>query len=141
MSNPRRSFLKVLAVAPLAACSGNSGDAASFGSVSAGNVSATSVGHLEALTNAPSVHARDDNGLYAMTITCTHAGCDVTPQGSTLYCPCHASLFDSNGAVLHGPANAPLVHFAVSLDATGNITVDGTKQVPASTRVAVTTLS
>ena len=138
MQNPRRRFLKVLAATPLWACSGNSGAPASFGAVSAGNVSATQVGTLSVVPGAPAILARDDNGLYAMTITCTHEGCDVAPSGTTLYCACHGSRFDNNGAVLQGPAGAPLVHFAVTVDPTGAITVDGKTQVAASTRTAVT---
>ena len=137
MQNPRHSFLKILAASALVACSGASGAAASFGMVSAGNVSSTSVGSLTVVPNAPAILARDAGGLYAMTITCTHEGCDVAPSGNTLYCPCHGSKFDNNGAVLQGPANSPLVHFAVTVDASGGITVDGTKQVSASTRTVI----
>jgi Rieske Fe-S protein len=137
MQNSRRSLLKILAATPLVACSGNSGTAASFGAVPAGNVSNTSVGALSVVPNAPAILGRDASGLYAMTITCPHQGCDVEPSGKDLVCPCHGSQFDSNGAVLQGPANAPLVHFAVTVDASGNITIDGTKQVPSNTRTAV----
>jgi Rieske Fe-S protein len=133
--------MKILAVAPLmacaAGCAGASGSPASFGKVPAGNVSNTTEGMLSVVQNAPAILARDKNGLYAMTITCTHQGCDVSPDGTTLYCGCHGSRFDSNGNVQAGPAGSPLVHFAVSLDAAGNITVDGTTQVAASTRTAV----
>jgi Rieske Fe-S protein len=137
MNNRRRRFLQILAASPLVACSGGSGAPASFGLVSAGNVSGTSVGTLSVVPNAPAVLARDSAGLYAMTITCTHDGCDVTPTGGTLYCPCHGSRFDSNGNVLQGPAGTALVHFAVSLDANGGIFVDGSQQVAASVRVAI----
>jgi nitrite reductase/ring-hydroxylating ferredoxin subunit len=130
MQNSRRSLLKILAATPLVACSGNSGAAASFGVVSTGNVSSTSVDALSIVPDAPAILGRDSNGLYAMTITCTHQGCDVAPSGSTLECPCHGSKFDSNGAVLQGPAAAPLVHFAVAVDASGNITVDGRSRSP-----------
>lgn len=136
MHNPRRYFLKVLAATPLLACSGNSGAPASFGVVSAGNVSTTTVGSLTVVPGAPAILARDAGGLYALTITCTHEGCDVSPSGSTLYCPCHGSRFDDNGAVLQGPAGSPLVHFAVTVDANGAVTIDGSKQVAASVRVA-----
>ena len=108
------------------------------GKVPAGNVSSTSEGLLAMVPNAHAVLARDKDGLYAMTNTCTHAGCDVSPSGTTLYCPCHGSVFDSNGAVLQGPAPSPLVHYAVTLDAAGNITVDGTTEVAAAVRTAVT---
>ncbi|MEI9937377.1 MAG: Rieske (2Fe-2S) protein [Pseudomonadota bacterium] len=138
MKNPRRSFLKVLAAGPLvAACSSGSGAPASFGVVAAGNVSSTSEGTLSVIPNAPAILARDSAGLYAMTITCTHEGCDVAPSGVTLYCGCHGSRFDDNGNVLQGPAGSPLVHFEVTVDANGAITVDGTKQVAANVRAAV----
>ncbi|HEY5374952.1 MAG TPA: Rieske (2Fe-2S) protein [Polyangiaceae bacterium] len=138
IQNQRRTFLKMLAASPLVACAGASGSPASFGKVSAGNVSSTSEGLLALVPNAPAVLARDKDGLYAMTITCTHAGCDVSPSGTTLYCPCHGSLFNNNGEVLQGPAGSPLVHYAVTLDAGGNITVDGTTEVAAGVRTAVT---
>ena len=116
-------------------------DPQSFGSVSAGNVSALPAGSLEAVSGEPLIIGRDAQGLYAMTSTCTHAGCDmtlygdVTPQG--VYCGCHGSRFDANGNVMRGPASAPLSHFAVAVDASGNITVDGTEQVAASVRTKV----
>jgi Rieske Fe-S protein len=137
MQSRRRAFLKVLATTPLVACSGGAAEPASFGKVPAGNVSETREGVISLVPNAPAVLARDPDGLYAMTITCTHQGCAVTPSGATLFCSCHGSRFDSNGGVLNGPAASPLVHFAVTLDAAGNITVDGTTQVSASVRTPV----
>jgi len=80
---------------------------------------------------------RDSGGFYALTSTCTHAGCTVGTEvsGSTAYllCPCHGSLYDRNGAVVHGPAEAPLVHFAVEVDS-GNVIIHGGTQVDAATR-------
>jgi cytochrome b6-f complex iron-sulfur subunit len=61
----------------------------------------------------------------------------VDPSGSTLECPCHGSRFDSNGNVLQGPANTGLVHYAVSLDAAGNMTIHGGTQVASNVRTAV----
>jgi Rieske Fe-S protein len=106
--------------------------------VSAGNVSDTSVGVLSVVKGAPAILARDADGLYAMTITCTHEGCDVTPSGNTISCPCHGSRFDSNGKVLAGPAGSPLVHFSVTVDASGEITIHGKEQVAATVRTQVT---
>jgi cytochrome b6-f complex iron-sulfur subunit len=75
-----------------------------------------------------------------LTVTCTHQGCDVDAVGSgdsaTLDCPCHGSRFDRNGSVVRGPAQSPLVHFAVEVDSSGNITVHGGTTVDASVRVA-----
>jgi cytochrome b6-f complex iron-sulfur subunit len=165
VSSRRRTFLKVLAASPLLACSGTAlegpsgsgqgvagsgaggsgaGDtggsagssAATPGDEPGGNVSATSVGTLLVLANSPIVLGRDAQGLYAMTIVCPHQGCYVAPQGSELYCPCHGSLFDSNGNVLRGPARAPLTHFAVSVDAAGNITIHTGSLVAATVRTA-----
>ncbi|HTA94409.1 MAG TPA: Rieske (2Fe-2S) protein [Polyangiaceae bacterium] len=133
----RRTFLKILSASPLLACSAPSGAPAKFGDVSGGNVSATAVGMLAVVPNAPALLARDEQGLYAMTITCTHEGCDIAPSGTILVCPCHGSHFDSNGNVLQGPAGSPLTHFAVVVDAMGDITVQGETQVDASVRTPV----
>jgi Rieske Fe-S protein len=101
----------------------------------AGNVSSTMIGTL-VVVSGTFILGRDAQGLYAMSIRCTHQGCAVSPSGSTLYCPCHGSRFDSTGAVLQGPARTPLTHYAVLVDSAGNITVQ-TTVVDASTRAAV----
>jgi Rieske Fe-S protein len=45
---------------------------------------------------------------------CTHQGCTVQPNGAELDCPCHGSRFAAlTGAVLNGPATAPLRRIAV----------------------------
>ena len=46
----------------------------------------------------------------AFTSVCTHQGCTVGDVSqNTIHCPCHGSEFDaSTGAVLKGPARAPL---------------------------------
>lgn len=123
------------------ACSGNSGSPAGFGDVSAGSVKDLPVGALQVVPGQPVVIGRDAGGLYAMTVTCTHQGCDVAPSGSgaaaRLECPCHGSEFDRNGTVIRGPAGSPLAHFAVELDGAGNVTIHGGTQVEASVRVAV----
>ncbi|HEY1536374.1 MAG TPA: Rieske (2Fe-2S) protein [Polyangiaceae bacterium] len=103
----------------------------------AGNVSTTSVGTLRVLPNIPIVLGRDAQGLYAMSVTCPHQGCAVLAQASSLYCPCHGSRFDSNGRVINGPARSPLVHFAVSVDAAGNISVYPASQVASGARILV----
>ena len=139
----RRHFLATLATAAVCGCTGSSASPASFGTASAGNVSDIEVGSLTVVGSEPVMIGRDAGGLYAMTITCTHQGCDVEPTGSgssvRVRCPCHGSAFDRNGAVTHGPANAPLAHFAVEVDASGNVTIRGDKQVGADVRTAVPT--
>jgi Rieske Fe-S protein len=54
---------------------------------------------------------RDEEGaLHARSAVCTHLGCYVhfnRAEGSW-DCPCHGSRFDTDGAVLNGPATHPL---------------------------------
>ncbi|MES2918375.1 MAG: FAD-dependent oxidoreductase [Pseudomonadota bacterium] len=55
---------------------------------------------------------RDEQGVsHALSPACTHMGCVVQWNGAekSWDCPCHGSRFDAiSGAVLHGPAPAPL---------------------------------
>jgi Rieske Fe-S protein len=144
----RREFLKTLAAASaaagLAGCGVPNGPAATSGlggDVSAGKVADLAVGQLKLVSGAPVILGRDAGGLYAMSTLCTHQGCDMATDGSVdasgAYCACHGSQFDRNGAVVQGPARSPLPHYAVSVDATGLITVHGGQTVAASTRTPV----
>lgn len=54
---------------------------------------------------------RDDAGqLHAVSAKCTHKGCTVTWNNAdrTWDCPCHGSIFEAGGQVIHGPAREPL---------------------------------
>jgi Rieske Fe-S protein len=97
---------------------------------------------LEAVGNVAVAVGRDAGGLYAMTLTCTHAGCNMAMQGnvsaSGVVCNCHGSRFNVTGAVTQGPAQDPLTHFAVTVDASGTITVHGDQTVASSVRTPVT---
>jgi len=112
-----------------------------FGLVSAGNASALAVGDVKVVPGASAAIARDAQGVYAMTLVCTHEGCDISQNGSvtssTITCDCHGSRFDANGNVIVGPAQSPLQHYAVTADASGNLTIDGNTPVSAATRLAV----
>ncbi len=46
--------------------------------------------------------------VVALSAVCTHQGCTVVPDGDTLACPCHGSVFDLTGDTVSGPAKAPL---------------------------------
>jgi Rieske Fe-S protein len=146
----RRYFLKVLAVGAatsagaLSACSGSNsgGQAEAFGDVNAGNVSALVVNQVKPVPGAPVFVGRDSGGVYAMTTTCTHQGCDlatgmISSSNQTISCPCHGSLFSFNGDVETGPAPTPLEHFKVDIAADGTITVHGATTVASTVRVAV----
>jgi Rieske Fe-S protein len=55
--------------------------------------------------------SRDDAGrLQLVSATCTHKGCTVTWNNAdrTWDCPCHGSIFEPDGTVVHGPAREPL---------------------------------
>jgi Rieske Fe-S protein len=145
---PRRRFLEVVACGAASSawlasgCSGadQPAEPAQFGDVSAGNLSDLPVGALQPIAGQPAVIGRDDRGVYAMTLTCTHQGCTIAPSGTgaaaMLRCPCHGSQFDRDGGVTHGPASSPLVHFAVSIATGGDITVHGGTRVDAATRAS-----
>jgi Rieske Fe-S protein len=110
------------------------------GDLAAGNVSALAVQALRVVGQNVGI-GRDANGVYALTLVCTHQGCGVTPSPTNnptqLVCPCHGSRFDRNGAVTNGPATRPLAHFAVDIDAGGNIVIHTRMTVAATTRTAV----
>ena len=125
----------VLASSTLVACG------PPFGVIAAGNASELAVGQIKVVPGAPAAIARDAQGVYAMTLVCTHAGCDISTQGSVsasgIVCDCHGSRFDVDGNVVAGPASSPLQHYQVSADAGGNLTIDGNVPVASSARLAV----
>jgi Rieske Fe-S protein len=134
-----RTSAGVLVVGAVFTGCGNRTGTPPSGPVSAGNVSALAVGAMLVLSNI--VIARDPSGVYAMSAICTHAGCFLDDASTTiaagLYCPCHGSSFDGEGAVIGGPARAALQHYAVTVTADGSLTVDGSQPVAASTRTLV----
>jgi cytochrome b6-f complex iron-sulfur subunit len=141
----RRRFLAVVsggAASAFAAngCSNSGGcDPQVFGAVTVAAIPA--VGTLVAVSGAPALIGRDDMGVYAMTSTCTHNCCTVsatgTGSGILIACPCHGSRFDKDGAVVQGPAEAPLVHFQIDMGSNGALVVQGGITVPAATRLVI----
>ena len=61
------------------------------------------------------VYRDDDGGLHTLSAKCTHLGCVVhwNSNERSWDCPCHASRFDTDGTVLHGPAATPLAEAAL----------------------------
>jgi Rieske Fe-S protein len=75
---------------------------------------------------------REKNDFYTISSVCTHLGCNVKAhalakprtvevmgrkftESMDLICPCHGSVFDSDGSVIGGPAPSDLPRFPVVL--------------------------
>jgi Rieske Fe-S protein len=69
-----------------------------------------------------------DGSLVALSMECTHWGCDVdwVADKGELDCPCHGSRFGTAGNVLEGPADEPLPSYPVS-EADGIVTLGLTR--------------
>ncbi len=83
--------------------------------------SSVSVGQAVSFTNPADgnpgwvVHTSSDT-FVAFSAVCTHAGCPVQYDPSTVefVCPCHGGVYDAhNGQVLQGPPPSPLPTIAV----------------------------
>lgn len=57
------------------------------------------------------VYVDDDGQPHAFSAKCTHLGCHVAwnPSDKTFDCPCHGSRFGTDGKVVNGPAEKPLL--------------------------------
>ena len=73
---------------------------------------------------------RDEEGIYALSTTCTHLGC--TPNWleaeQKFKCPCHGSGFYKTGINFEGPAPRPLERYTITLAEDGGIVVDRAKK-------------
>ena len=59
---------------------------------------------------------RDELGLSAMSLICTHQGCVVAQYEGGLVCPCHGARFSAKGEVQMGPATRDLPYFELVLE-------------------------
>lgn len=61
-----------------------------------------------------------EESFLVLSSLCTHQACEVNLPGEgdpQIWCPCHGALFDrTTGAVLRGPATAPLPRFENTYD-------------------------
>ena len=73
---------------------------------------------------------RDEEGLYALSTTCTHLGC--TPNwlsaDEKFKCPCHGSGFYKTGINFEGPAPRPLERYRILLAEDGQVLVDKSRK-------------
>ena len=60
---------------------------------------------------------RTPDGYGALSVVCTHRGCEVSYNGkeNTIDCPCHGSRFKTDGSVMNGPAKRPLKQFRMEV--------------------------
>lgn len=67
----------------------------------------------------------EDGGFLALYRRCTHLGCAVPwEQAQGMFvCPCHASAFEMDGAVINPPAPRALDRFQVTIQ-DGSVLVD-----------------
>lgn len=56
---------------------------------------------------------RAGDGVVAMDLVCTHAGCPLTLQGTAIRCRCHGGAFDLEGRPVAGPPTSPLLRLPV----------------------------
>jgi nitrite reductase/ring-hydroxylating ferredoxin subunit len=77
---------------------------------------------------------RDAGGLMAVSAICTHSGCTLEVKSSEYYCNCHGATFAYDGSKPTSPAHTALKHYAMCVDASGNVTVDPKTSVPTTNR-------
>jgi len=56
---------------------------------------------------------KKNRDIFALNLTCPHLGCTVNATARGFTCPCHGSVFDSNGHVIKGPADRSLKKLVV----------------------------
>jgi len=73
------------------------------------------------LPDIPALLLHTESGFSALSLTCTHLGCTVEQTADGFACPCHASRFDADGMVTHGPASQSLRVLRVEVTETCNL--------------------
>ncbi len=69
----------------------------------------------------PAVVIHNEAGFSALSLVCPHLGCTVEQNAGGFACPCHGSTFDADGAILTGPAAAPLPTLHIEQNAEGHL--------------------
>jgi len=110
--------------------------ACTAGSVSAGTASSYTVGGTPKYFSGSTelFVLRDSGGLMAVSAICTHSGCTLEVQSSEYYCNCHGATFAFDGSMPTSPAHSALKHYAMCVDASGNVTVDPKTTVSSTNR-------
>jgi len=90
-------------------------DPGPLGEFDLGDAAGYPVGSRTLRLDIPAVIYNHAGEITAYSLTCTHLGCTLEPDGEAFTCPCHGSRFDSDGAVLGGPALKPLHRLRVEI--------------------------
>ena len=61
------------------------------------------------------VYKKNEVDYVALSMKCTHKGCQLKPAGKILVCPCHGSEFSNTGKVMTPPADVDLKQYATSV--------------------------
>lgn len=87
------------------------------GEVYAGKVDEFPVGTVNYILSGRFFIVRNEDGLLALWQKCTHLGCAVPWEAkeNQFHCPCHGSLFSSEGVVQGGPAPRPMDTFPIEI--------------------------
>jgi cytochrome b6-f complex iron-sulfur subunit len=72
-------------------------------------------GYLLDETNNVIIVKKSDDTLSALNSQCTHRGCTVNwnQTDNNIGCNCHGSVFATDGQVVNGPADQPLILYEV----------------------------
>lgn len=62
------------------------------------------------------IYKLTETDYRAMSLKCTHQGCELTPYETTIVCPCHGAEFNNRGTVTAGPADTDLKLFNITYD-------------------------
>jgi cytochrome b6-f complex iron-sulfur subunit len=128
----RRDFLK-LSIAGLLGASalagaaavlrflGYSDEAAQKTEFDLGKGSDYPVGSKTVIAVVPAMLIHNENGFTAISLVCTHLGCTVEQSANGFTCPCHGSMYASDGQVVRGPAQKPLKTLRVELNSDGRL--------------------
>lgn len=79
----------------------------------------------------------DEEGLYAISIVCTHLGCVVRQTTEGFQCPCHGSRFAHDGEVMKGPAPRDLEWYAIEQTHGGQLAVDRARRVSRGSKMSL----
>lgn len=76
-------------------------------------------------------------GVAALSLVCTHLGCIVSKTEGGFSCPCHGSVFDTDGRITAGPAPRGLRWLQVSKGVDGRLVVNAGREVEPGTYFSV----